>query len=206
MRKTVLAALWLASAALAQYKAEPAGAAADVDPAISGLLAKQGVKIMNGDKVVFEIWFRDKLPAGTKTAEDNVSMSTVPHGSLLGAIRFPAAGSDRRGQSIKAGVYTMRFSMFPQNGDHQGVAPQRDFLLLTPIANDKDPNATPDFEALVKMSTAASGTPHPAVFSFWKADASAKPGLIQEGEHDWVLNTKIGDTPIAIIVVGKTEG
>jgi hypothetical protein len=207
MMKTALSLILFVSATFGQYKTEPAAAPpSELDPAIVATLQKQGVKVLNGDKLVCEIWFRNALPTGAKSAEANVTLSNVPHGSLLGAIRFPERGSDRRGQQIKPGVYTMRFSMFPQNGDHQGVAPQRDFLLLSPAADDKDPNAAPTFEVLVKMSQKASGTQHPAVFSFWKAEASAQPGIKLEGEHDWVLNAKIGDTPISMIVVGRAEG
>ena len=51
----------------------------------------------------------------------------------------------------------------------------------------------------------ASGTPHPLVFSVWKVDSNFKPGIAQEGETDWVLQTKVGDLPMAIIVEGKVE-
>jgi hypothetical protein len=198
--------LMLAVAAFA-HTAEPAGPPpSDLNPAFAALLQKDGVKVMDGSNLVAEIWFRSTMPSGGKTSESNISMPTIPHGSFMGVIRFPKNGADRRGQSIKAGTYTMRFSYFPENGDHQGAAPQRDFLLLTPAAEDKDPNATPNFEALVAMSRKASGTPHPAVFSVWKGDAGGKPGISQQGEHDWVLQTKIGDTPFAMIVVGKAEG
>jgi hypothetical protein len=91
----------------------------------------------------------------------------------------------------------------PANDIHQGVAPQRDFLLLTPASEDRDPDATPDFEALVAMSRKASRTAHPAVLSFWKADADS-PGFSQHGDSDWVLQFKVGDTPIAIIVAGAS--
>jgi hypothetical protein len=135
-----------------------------------------------------------------------VSLPNIPQGSLLGAIRFPAKGVDRRGNPIAAGVYTLRYSNYPQNGDHQGVAPQRDFMLLSKAADDQNASATPSFKELVAMSEKATGAPHPGVFSFWKADASAKPGLEKEGENDWILHTKLGDIPIAMIVVGKAEG
>ena len=79
-------------------------------------------------------------------------------------------------------------------------APQRDFLVLSPAATDKDLNSTPAFDALMDMSRKASGTPHPAVLSFSKADTDTL-GLTKQGE-DWVLQTKLGDTTIAVIVVG----
>ena len=34
---------------------------------------------------------------------------------------------------------------------------------------------------------------------------SAFPELKKEGDSDWVLNAKIGDLPVAVIVVGKVE-
>lgn len=203
----IFACLLLSAAAAVAHTAESAGAPpSDLSPAIAGLLQKDGVKVVDGKNVVCEIWFRASLPAGAKSAESNVTLAQVPHGALLGVIRFPGRGSDRRGQSIKPGVYTMRFSYYPENGDHQGAAPQRDFFVLTPVADDTDPNANPAFEPLMTMSRKASGTPHPAVMSFWKADGDFKAGVAQQGEHDWVLSAKIGETPISMIVVGKAEG
>ena len=116
-------------------------------------------------------------------------------------IRFDSDGFDRRGQRVQRGVYTLRYGIMPMNGSHEGAAPQRDFLLLTPAAEDRDLNATPDFDAVVAMSRKASHTAHPAVLSFWKAETDS-PGFSQQGDTDWVLEAKIGDTPVAIIVVG----
>ena len=130
-----------------------------------------------------------------------MTLPNMPMGALLGVIRFDGHGSDRRGQTIQPGVYTLRYGIMPMNGNHQGAAPQRDFLLLTPAAEDRDLNAAPNFDALVAMSRKASGTPHPAVLSFWKADADS-PGFSQQGDTDWVLQSKVGDTPIAVIVAG----
>jgi hypothetical protein len=192
----------------AHYKVEPAGEApSELEPAIKASLAKEGFKILSSDgKVISEIWLRSTVPSGPKANEDSVTMPTIPHGTVLGALRFPSTGSDRRGQTIKPGVYTLRFSYYPQNGDHQGVAPQRDFLIMTPAGEDKDLNAAPNFDALMVMSRKASGTPHPAVLSFWKQDTDFKPGFHKEGDQDWILQTKIGDTQVAIILIGKAEG
>jgi hypothetical protein len=142
---------------------------------------------------------------GAKPADPSVAIP-LAQGTLVGVLRFPGAGADRRGQTIKAGLYTMRYSQYPVDGAHQGVAPQRDFLLLTPVSNDPDPNATPGFDDLVKMSTRASGTPHPAVLSIEQPGGTKFPELTKEGERDWVLNVKVGELPLAIIVAGKYEG
>jgi hypothetical protein len=199
----VVAPLVLCSlVAFGQYKAEPAGAPpAEAAPAIAAVLQKDGAKITNNGKAYCEIWFRTDKPPAAKSSEDGVSLPAIPMGALLGVIRFDGSGADRRGQSIKAGVYTLRYGVMPINGDHQGAAPQRDFLLMTPAAEDKDLNSMPNFDALVAMSRKASGTPHPAVLSFWKADSGA-PGFSKQGDNDWVLQTKLGDTPIAVILIG----
>ncbi len=208
MRKGLLFTCLAAAAALAQYKTEPAGAPPpELAASIREALQKEGVRVVapNG-KPFCEIWLRGQAPTGAKTTEQNVSFTQIPHGSLLGAIRFPAPGADRRGQVIPPGVYTLRLSFYPVDGAHQGVAPQRDFLKIIPAAQDTNLNATPSYEELVKMSTKASGTAHPAILSVWKADeAPARPQLKQEGE-DWVLYTTLGDQPIAILVAGVHQG
>jgi hypothetical protein len=210
MRKLTLCFLLAAFAAgsiFAQYKSEPAGSPpSELAPAISQALEQQGTKITGSNGVFCEVWFRTSLPAGPKSSEESVTLPTIPHGTLLGAIRFPAQGADRRGQPIKPGVYTLRYSLQPLNGDHLGVSPQRDFLVLVPAAEDKDLNATPNFDALMAMSRKASGTPHPAVLSMWGAGASDPAGFAKQGENDWVLTKKIGDTAISVILVGKVEG
>ena len=208
MRSAARIAFLAAAGVLAfgQYKSEPAGPPpADVAPGIQQTVQKDGVRITGPKGTVCEIWLRTTAPSGPKSGESDLTLPTIPHGSLLGVIRYPEKGSDRRGTAIKPGVYTLRYSDYPVDGAHQGVAPQRDFALMTPIAADPDPNATPAFEALVKQSGGASGTPHPAVLSLETPADPKFPAVTKEGDHDWVLNVKLGDLPLAIIVAGKVE-
>ena len=205
MRTVVRIAFVFAAGALAfgQYKSEPAGAPpTDASPAIREALQKDGVRITGPRGTVCEVWFRTTAPSGPKTSESDVTLPTIPHGSLLGVIRFPEKSSDRRGTTVKPGVYTMRYSYYPVNGDHQGVAPQRDFAVLSLAPADTDLNATPAFDALMVMSRKASGTPHPLVLSIWNPDPDFKAGFDKQGDADWVLQTKLGDTSLAIILVG----
>ena len=208
MRNTLLLLGLLTTTAFGQYKLESAGAPpTELTPAIREALQKDGAKIVGPKGSAFgEVWLRSQAPAGAKSTEQNVSFTQIPHGSLLGVIRFPGQGADRRGQPIKPGVYTLRLSFYPVDGAHQGVSPQRDFLLMVPVADDTDLNATPNYDQLVKMSAKAAGTAHPAALSIWKPDSpSATATLSKEGE-DWVLNANLGGTPIAILVVGAYSG
>jgi hypothetical protein len=198
--------IWVSGTVWAQqYRADKAGPVPpEVASGISQALDKSGFQVTNNGAAFCELWFRASLPSGPASSEQNVTMPNVPMGTLLGVIRFDGKASDRRGQTIEPGVYTLRYGIMPMNGSHQGAAPQRDFLLMTPAAEDRDLNATPGFDALVAMSRKASHTPHPAVLSFWKADADSA-GFSQQGDSDWVLQSKIGDLPIAVIVVGTAS-
>ena len=207
-RKFASLILLSTSALFAQYKMETLSAApSDVAPAIAGMLDKSGTKIAGpGGQVYCEIWFRSTPPPAAHNSELSVTWNTIAHGSFIGVIHFPAKAADRRGQVINPGVYTMRFSYYPANGNHQGVAPQRDFLVLSPAAADQDAGPVAKFETLMDMSRKASGTPHPAVLSMWLIESDFEPGLELMGEHDWVLKTAVGQAHIALIVVGKAEG
>ena len=207
MKNSLLLFALATSVAFGQYKMEPAGAPpADVAPAFASMLQQQGIKILASSGSVYcEVWFRTQAPSGPKATDDAVTLPTIPQGALLGVIRFEGPAQDRRGQPLKPGIYTLRYSQYPVNGDHQGVAPQRDFALLVPAAEDKDPNATPAFDALVAMSNKASGTPHPAVLSLANSLSDKFPSFSKQGDHDWTLDTKLGDLSISIILIGKVE-
>jgi hypothetical protein len=192
-------------ALLAQYKSEPAGPPpADLAPAVASALDANGTKISKADgTAVMEVWFRKTAPSGPKNSGDPIALPTIPVGAFLGVIKLESKGEDRRGQALAAGVYTLRYVLMPSNGDHLGAAPQRDFAACVPAADDKDPSSAPDLDATVKMSTKASGTAHPAVLSL--SSGSGSTSFTKEGDHDWTLNTKIGDLPISIILLGRVE-
>jgi hypothetical protein len=188
------------------YKLEPLTAApADLPAAYAPLIAAEGYRITGPAGPKCEIWFRKSIPTGAQPADNSIVFG-IAQGTLIGVIRFPAKGEDRRGQPINPGLYTLRYSNDPVDGAHQGVAPQRDFALMTPAATDADPNSTPAFDALVQMSRKASGSPHPAVLSLESPNGGTFPALVTEGDTpDWVLCVRIGDLKLAIILVGRVQ-
>src|SRR5436190_19615151 len=101
MTKPLLILMMAASAAFPQYKVQSAGPPpSELPAAISGMLQKDGAKIVGPSGAAYcEIWFRTTAPSGPKSTEDAVVLP-IPHGSLVGALRWPTAGSDRRGQTI----------------------------------------------------------------------------------------------------------
>ncbi|MBX9602551.1 MAG: hypothetical protein K2X35_16215 [Bryobacteraceae bacterium] len=205
MRLLTIFALSLPLAA-AEYKVEAAGPPPAEAPAeFAALLQKQGYRV-GSDSPCCDIWLVATAPSGPASTEQALSIPTIPVGSFLGLLKFHAKSTDRRGQTLKPGWYTLRYGNFPMNGDHQGVSPQRDFLVLSPVEIDKTPARVADADAMYNLSRKASGTPHPAVLSFWKEDSAFQPGAMRkEGDHDWIVQMKLGDIPVSVLILGKIE-
>lgn len=197
--------LFLLSAALAgaqEYTADRATVLpAELAPAVARVLEQPGFQIRKGGQPYCEIWLRSHPPMGEASREPNVTLPDIPAGALLGVIRYDAPGVDRHGQTIRPGVYTLRYGVMPRDDAHQGAARQRDFLLLSPAAEDRDPVATPKLETLLALSRKASEHTHPAILSIWRPAAEAA-GFGEQGDSDWVLETRLGATPVAIVVAG----
>lgn len=146
-------------------------------------LSSKGFKVLSAQgRALCEVWPAKSWPAAANfkaTGEVNYPFSV---GELLGAIRFARNGGDFRGQKIRKGVYTLRYGLQPQDGNHVGTSDTRDFAVLLPAAEDK--NASPlEKEKLFEASTKASGTPHPAVLSLLPNKAGAK-NLLRMVHHE----------------------
>jgi hypothetical protein len=193
-------------------KIEAIGAFSDqgASESVRKVLEPKGSRVTLSDgSVGCDIWLRSGVPAG-KTEAPGAIYTMLGESSLIGVITFPKATSDFRGQSVKAGTYTMRYALHPSDGNHLGISPVRDFLVLIPVSVDQNADAQYKFEELVKMSAKASGTNHPAVISLLPPESKAAPTLV-ENEHGHVIFvTRIksqsgADLPIAFVVKGVAE-
>jgi len=195
------------------YKVEPIGEMKEtaVAEAVRGALESKGVRVINDKgKTVCEVWFSKEIPA-IKNEVPGASFGQIPEGAFIGVINFPANTSDYRGQGIKAGFYTLRFALILQDGNHLGVSPTRDFFLLCPAGEDKDPNTQLKTEDLLKISRNASGTGHPTVWHVTQATSDKDLPKIVKNEHEHVIletkvSTKSGPLAIGLVVIGRTEG
>ncbi len=185
-----------------EYKADRGGStpAALAEP-IAHALVSPGYQINRNGAAYCEIWVRASLPSGGASSEAKTTITGIAAGTLLGAVQFDVEAKDRRGQVIRPGLYTLRYGIMPANSDHEGASPHRDFLILAPAREDRDLGAVSNLDSLLAMSRKVSGTMHPAVLSIWKAQSDA-PGFSEEGDGDWVLESKVGDIPMAVIIAG----
>ena len=126
------------------------------------MLEKTGYRVLlpNGSAAC-EIWFRKSLPIADKPIAEGAAYRFA-ESELIGVVRFAKVTADFRGQQIKAGSYTMRYELSPNDGNHLGVSVNRDFVLVLPLDVDKDPQATYNLDQLVALSSQASRTQHAA--------------------------------------------
>ncbi|MCI0627427.1 MAG: hypothetical protein L0387_38240 [Acidobacteria bacterium] len=203
------------NAQAASYKLEAASALPEgISESLKGILQSEGYKVISDRGSVWcEVWIRKEIANLGKPASPEAKYPALHLGQLLGVMKFNAPGSDYRGQAIKPGLYTLRYCLILQDGNHLGAAPILDFVLLVPATEDtKDPDAVMTTEEIVALSRKASGTNHPAVINLAPPPAAAsKATLVKDDLDHWVLTVKsqskpAADLPIGIIVVGHAEG
>jgi hypothetical protein len=156
-----------------------------------------------------DVWLARDVPTG-KRSDAKGGSYPFADSEFLGVIAFPKGGGrDFRGQAIRPGAYTVRYQLLPSDGNHLGVAPNPDFVLLVPAAEDLDPAVNYDFGKLVEMSAAASHTAHPAAFEMMPPE-EGDPHVTQT-EDGWIalqapLTTKDGKKMmVGIVVKGSAQ-
>jgi hypothetical protein len=174
-------------------KAETVAVPAAVAGPVRDLLSSEAL-VVRGEKgeAVLNLWFRKEIPARAtdEQVKNGLTYREIPPGTLVGVVQFPAAFVDFRKQRIPAGVYTLRFVVQPDTGDHTGTAPYPDFCLMS--AADKDTTADPlEVKALVELSSEVNGGNHPAVLLlFPNPGKDAGPKLVGKGDGVWVANVR----------------
>ncbi|HZU23123.1 MAG TPA: hypothetical protein VE998_09855, partial [Terriglobales bacterium] len=157
-RSVLLGAMFFACGQIAAAQASiqkpetlPALSDTGVSEAVRKVLAPQGYRVATPDGPV-DAWFRAQLPAG-KNPEQGALYDKLTESTLVGVIQFAKDSRDYKGERIPAGIYTLRYEIQPNDGNHLGTAPTRDFLLVMPADADTDPNATYNLEKMVQLSS-----------------------------------------------------
>lgn len=188
----------------------------DLAAAVAELLAPgEGARVTIDENTSLDFWWVKALPlaSGGKAA----AWTDVEEGALVGAVRMSSDFHDIRGRIVKPGVYTLRYGLQPQNGDHIGISPFREFLLLSPAALDTQ--APPlGHEGTIEISTVAIGGSHPAVWSIDPPVAGAEQAVLSthktDLDHDAVIfevpvvrgGNPAGTLKFGVVLVGRIEG
>jgi|ERR1019366_167293 hypothetical protein len=165
----VVTAVWAAAAQVERIGGLSAPGASD---ALKQAVEEKGYRITLDGGWTAEFWFAKQL----KTAAKDLSGALYPelaNAEFVGVVNLPKGMTDFRGQAMPAGVYSLRYQLLPQDGNHMGVAPNPDFLLAIPVASDPNPEQGYLYKKLVALSAKTTGTNHPAVIAL---DTAGDPG------------------------------
>jgi hypothetical protein len=214
---TAVAAL-CASAMAAEYEAvvlEEGPPAEELAPAIAESLQPTGIAVKRGEnRTVCELWLRKEWPVKPDFAPTLQLLYPFREGELIGVIRYSRRGNDFRDQEIAGGVYTLRYTLQPVDGNHVGTSPTRDFFLLLPAEQDKSIEPI-EADEIVLQSLEVSQTAHPALLALQspQKDVSKLPAMRHDETHDWWIlqlaghggkgeDGKPGDVRADLVVVG----
>jgi hypothetical protein len=157
------------------------------------------------------LWWVKQLPL---RAGSSIAWSDVEEGAMIGVVKIDRDFRDVRGKIIRSGVYTLRYGIQPANGDHLGVSPFREFLLISPAAVDTDP-APHGHDGTVDLSKQTIGGSHPAVWSIDPPTTSESPLSIHT--NDAGLKAVVVEVPVGregkdagalrfgLVLVGRIE-
>lgn len=215
LRTFVLIAVALATstfALAADNKVELIGAYADpgASEGLKKVLEAKGWRVNLSDGAYCDIWLRAAVPAGKSDAPGAVYTS-LGESTLIGVITFAKTTTDFRGQSVKPGSYTIRYAVHPADGNHLGISPIRDFLVMLPVAMDPNPDAAFKFEELTKMSTKVTGTNHPGVLSLIQPSGAPANPKLESDDYNRIIfsaatkNQSGAPIPVSFIVKGHAE-
>ena len=202
-----LALTLVGNALAAAGKVERIGAIANstVSDGLRQALEDKGYRVTLDDGWTAEFWFIKQL----KMTSHDVPGALYPgltDGELVVVVNFPQGFSDYRGQNIAAGIYTLRYQLLPQDGNHMGVAPNPDFLLAIPAAADSRPEQSYVFRKLVALSAKSTGGSHPAVVAMESAGDSPAVAKTDHGTVVVSLSVTTGSgatEKIGIVIKGS---
>jgi hypothetical protein len=155
------------------------------------------------NKLVTEIFWAKSLQMENTNIPADVLYGNLKQGSFVGVIHFLLLQRyvrDYRSQMLRPGYYTMRYAVMPKGSNlpsSHNVSEPRDFLLLTPIEDDRSPRDTISVPELVHRSRLASPVHHPVALSLAAIDTDhALPSLITDDEGTATLQLKLASAPV----------
>jgi len=188
MRRLVMLAVAMVGIATASAQPKvtplPETSPSPIAPAIAALLQQSGIKAIVGGATL-DIWWAQAIALTV----DGPGWSSVESGTLVGAMRVSGSYKEIRGKVVAPGIYTLRYGLQPQNGDHLGISTFREFLVVSPAAVDTDPKVL-GFDGVVALSKQVIGTSHPAGMSIDPPEDA--PGALlstykNESGHDGIV-------------------
>jgi len=166
-----------------------------VPEAFAKLLDPKGMRLVGPrGEAIYDLWFRREIPLGEKpVAGMRIYFPNLELGGLVGVLRSYGKEVDYRESELPEGVYSMRYSIQPEDGDHMGTAETRDFLVLCNFEEDKSTDPVPDMIDLGEMSIMSSSTDHPLICYLVVPEGEApkaKTMYAHPDRHEWIADVQ----------------
>jgi hypothetical protein len=162
--------------------------------AIRDQLLPKAYQVYDGEGKLFcEIWLARSASGKATPAQvqNGLTYQELLQTVLVGAVRFSQPAQDYRKQDIKPGIYTLRFAVQPQDGDHMGTAPHPEFCLLVSAALDEKPGLM-EPKHLNDLSARSLEGGHPGVLLlFPNRQPNAAARVADHGMGHWALHATI---------------
>jgi hypothetical protein len=186
----ILGSVSCALAASAKVERIDRPASPAIPETIWKVLDPKGYRITSDDgSQICDLWLRRNTPQSRSKEPESALYPELAASTMVGAISFPKATTDYKGDAVLAGVYTLRYELLPADGNHLGVAPNPDFVLLIPASADPDPSAQFRAQELINLSRKATGSQHPAPLSLVQAGNS---DIAKDDQDHWIFSGKLG--------------
>jgi hypothetical protein len=209
----VLLALWVVQATAGDFTLKVADKEPpkEIDASIRTTLQPKAIQLLDGGKPVFEFWFSTAVVTSAKPESASKSLAAIKPVALLGAVAVSADKRDYRNDELFPGVYTVRFGLQPQDGDHLGSSEFPFFALLVPVKLDTKLEGFTSQEAMMKASSKETSTGHPVILSLRPAsDGEGTPKLTEPAPEHQCLRVKLpakggGDVVFDLVYKGKAK-
>lgn len=174
----------------------------EIDASVRPLLQGKAIQLLEDGQPVLEFWFCSEVAMESKPASVAKALDSLKQPVLLGAAVVSKSQRDYRDDELAPGIYTMRFGLQPNDGNHLGTAEFPYFALLVPARHDLKPDGIATYKALVKASSKETSSDHPRILSLRPAstDEGDMPGL-----NDPLPDHKSVRVKVPGKIVGKDE-
>jgi hypothetical protein len=201
----------LSASAELQVKSVELAPPSSVSEGIRSVLEKQAIQVLNEEKPVLELWFRKDIPLKSASG----SLDSIAETTLVGVIAVRQKGlRDYKDNDVPEGLYTARFGLQPQDGDHLGTAEYSYFLILIEAKSDKEVGGIERFRQMVKASGQTTPSGHPVVLSLRpvsRSAAKALPAVVEPAPEHKAIRLKVpagtdGKTELSFDLVFEGHG
>lgn len=187
LSRFAIAVVLLTTIAIAAQKVERlALQAGGLSEPIRHAVEEKGYRVALDNGSTADFWFAKQLLASEKTVPGALYPDLEP-GAFIAIVTLHRDLSDYRGQTIRPGTYSLRYELLPQDGNHLGVAPNPDFLLAIPVAEETNPIQPLVLKKVEEMSSKVTGS-HPAVIAL---DSAGEPGTLTKTDQGVVFSVAV---------------